>query len=78
MYMLEIEDRSNGAATPNYLKSHVTKNKLTAKDKMNLSNNNIFILKSYLNFFKWVADKMQGFKGSYAFEPVTYFHLHNF
>ena len=30
------------------------------------SNNNNYVLKSYLKFFKWVADKMQGFKVSYA------------
>ena len=28
------------------------------------SNSNKYILKSYLNFFKWVADKMQGDKVS--------------
>ena len=31
---------------------------------MNLSNNNSYVLKSYLKFFKWVADKMQGDKVS--------------
>ena len=36
---------------------------------MNLGNNNIYLSKSYLKFFEWVADKMQGFKGSYAFKP---------
>ncbi len=33
---------------------------------MNSSNNNNYMLKSYLNFFKWVADKMQGYPFSYA------------
>ena len=27
---------------------------------MTSSNNNNYMLKSYLNFFKWVADKMHG------------------
>lgn len=27
------------------------------------SNNNSYVLKSYLNFFKWVADGMQGSNG---------------
>lgn len=30
------------------------------RDKMNSCNINILYSKSYLNFFKWVADKMQG------------------
>lgn len=33
------------------------------------SNNNSYVFKSYLNVFKWVADRMQGFKCfSYAFK----------
>ena len=39
---------------------HVTKSRLTDKDKMTSSNNNNYVLKSYLNVFKWVADRMQG------------------
>jgi len=36
---------------------------------MNSSNNNIYVIKSYLKFFEWVADGMQGFKCiSYAFK----------
>ena len=38
----------------------VTKSRLTDKDKMTSSNNNNYVLKSYLNVFKWVADRMQG------------------
>ena len=41
-------------------KPHVTKSRLTAKDKMTSSNINNYVLKSYLNVFKWVADRMQG------------------
>ena len=35
------------------------KNKLPVKDKMNSSNNNSYMLKSYLKFFKWVSDEMR-------------------
>ena len=42
---------------------HVTKSRLTDKDKMTSSNNNNYVLKSYLNVFRWVADRMQGYKG---------------
>lgn len=52
----------DGVAAPRKLKSLVTKNKLPNEDRMNLSNNNIYVMKSYLKFFKWVADRMQGFK----------------
>jgi hypothetical protein len=38
----------------------VTKSRLTDKDKMTSSNINKYMFKSYLNFFKWVADGMQG------------------
>ena len=39
---------------------------------MTSSNNNIYELKCYLNVFKIVADKMQGFGGSYAFNSDAY------
>ena len=42
---------------------HVTKSRLTDKDKMTSSNNNNYVLKSYLNVFRWVADRMQGYNG---------------
>lgn len=55
-----------GAATPRniYSQSGYSKNKLPVKDKMNSSNNNKYMFKSYLNVFKWVADRMQGDKVS--------------
>ena len=37
------------------------KNKLPDKDKMTSSNNYKLYPKSYLKFFEWVADKMQGY-----------------
>ena len=42
------------------IKPLVTKSILTDKDKMTSSNINNYVLKSYLNVFKWVADRMQG------------------
>ena len=44
----------------------VTEKQITYKDKMTSSNNNNYVLKSYLNVFKWVADRMQGCKVSNA------------
>ena len=58
---------------------------------MNSSNNNSYVLKSYLKFFKWVADKMQGDKVSLGkvkpklivfhkknkITQLTYFHSRN-
>ena len=42
------------------LHSHVTKNKLTNKDKMNSSNNNNYVLKCYINVFYVVPVEMEG------------------
>ena len=41
------------------LQSHVTKNKLTDKDKMKCSNNNNYVLKCYINVFYVVPDEME-------------------
>ena len=38
---------------------HVTKNKLTDKDKMKCSNNNKYVLKCYINVFYVVPKEME-------------------
>ena len=53
-----VKDCSDGAATPHNLKPRVTKNKLTDKDKMISSNNNIYEHKCYLTLSEIVADGM--------------------
>ena len=51
------------------LQSHVTKNKLTDKDKMNLGNNNKYVLKCYINLFNIVPVEM---------ESVGQFNCHSY
>ena len=42
-----------------YLKPHVTKKQVPDKDKMNLSNNNIYEIKCYINLFYVVSEDME-------------------
>ena len=60
MVILVAKDCSKGTTIPCNPDPIVTKNK-NLRGIMNLGNNNIYGLKSYLKFFKWVADKMQSY-----------------
>ena len=61
MYHLWKEIARTVLAHHRKLIPNVTKNKLPDKDKMTSSNNYKLYPKSYLKFFEWVADKMQGY-----------------
>ena len=61
MYHLWKEIAQTLLAQHRKLIPNVTKNKLPDKDKMTSSNNYKLYPKSYLKFFEWVADKMQGY-----------------
>ena len=55
-----VKDCSSDAPTSHNLKPLVTKNKQTEKEWMISSNNNKYVLKCYLKFFKIVPVKMEG------------------